>query len=315
MSAALPDDDVGLRLGSLEKMADESARTFRDRHASEELDPDEEVAPTSGSALPASSQAEPEGEGVARKLKYPRVAPPEVEDVMGQAVQEDTPGYIAKAFPKLFPFGTGDIHDLRQYFSKLLSFEEWGRFVMMWHDGRFSRHSRFRYWLLDTSLRLMTPGMKRTFFKTREAASDYTLADLEDKATRRNLVQQMSSATSKLPGSVGERRKMRQELESMVHQLETESADNGENAGAGRIPAGFCTLTCAIYKWEQLHSTILKSYPSGSANEIHAREHYQQWRAMPHGSCEREQAMKKAYYLLALQNPGAVAWYIASLRL
>ena len=122
----------------------------------------------------------------------------------------------------------------------------------------------------------MTPGMKRTFFKTREAASDFTLADLEDKATRRNLVQQMSSATSKLPGSVGERRKMRQELESMVHQIETETADNGENAGAGRIPAGFCTLTCAIYKWEQLHSTILKTYPPSSASEICAREQYQQ---------------------------------------
>ena len=245
----------------------------------------------------------------AQKLKYPRVAPPEVEDAMGQAVREDSPGYIAQAFPKLFPFGTGDFHDLRQHFPTLLSFEEWGRFVMMWHDGRFSRHSRFRYWLLDTTLRLMTPGMKRTFFKTREAASDFTLADLEDKGTRRNLVQQMSSATSKLPGSVGERRNMRQELESMVHHVETETADNGENAGAGRIPAGFCTLTCAIYKWEQLHSTILKSYPPGSASEICAREHYQQWRALPHGSTEKEQAMKAAYYQMALQNPSVVAWY------
>jgi hypothetical protein len=32
--------------------------------------------------------------------------------------------------------------------------------------------------------------MKRTFFKTPEAATDYTLADLADKETRRNLVQQ-----------------------------------------------------------------------------------------------------------------------------
>ena len=110
-----------------------------------------------------------------------------------------------------------------QHFSKLLSFEEWGRFVMMWHDGRSMRHSRFRYWLLDTTLRMMTPTMKRTFFKTREAATEYSLADLEDKETRKNLVQQMPSATSKLPGSVGERRKMRQELEAMVHQIETDS--------------------------------------------------------------------------------------------
>ena len=104
----------------------------------------------------------------------------------------------------------------------------------------------------------MTPLMKRTFFKTREAASDSTLADLGDKGTRRNLVKQMSSATSKLPDSLGERCKMRQELESMVHQVETETSDIGENAGAGRISAGFCTLACAIYQWEQLHATMLK---------------------------------------------------------
>ena len=45
-----------------------------------------------------------------RKLKYPRVDPPEVEDQPGQAIREDTPGYIPKAFPKLFPYGTGDYH-------------------------------------------------------------------------------------------------------------------------------------------------------------------------------------------------------------
>jgi hypothetical protein len=105
-----------------------------------------------------------------RQPKYPRVDPPEVEDQVGQGIPENTPGYIAQAFPKLFPHGCGDFHTPRGSLPKLLKFEEWGRYVMMWHDGRFARHSRFRYWLLDTSLRLMTPGMQRTFFKTREAA-------------------------------------------------------------------------------------------------------------------------------------------------
>ena len=147
-----------------------------------------------------------------RQPKYPRVDPPEVEDQVGQGIPENTPGYIAQAFPKLFPHGCGDFHTARGSLPKLLKFEEWGRYVMMWHDGRFARHSRFRYWLLDTSLRLMTPGMQRTFFKTREAASQYTLEDLGNKDVRRNLVQLMSTATNQLPGSIGERRKMRQQL-------------------------------------------------------------------------------------------------------
>ena len=106
---------------------------------------------------------------------------------------------------------------------------------------------------------------------------------------------------------------MRQELESMVHQIEAETADNGENGGAGRVPAGFCTLTCPVYKWHQLHETILKSYPSGAAEDPNARQYYEQWKLEAPGVA-RDAAMKKAFYELAVINPGAVSWY-CSLKL
>ena len=115
----------------------------------------------------------------ASRAKYPRVDPPPIEDGPGEALRENTPGYIAQAFPKLFPHGTGDYHAVRANMGNLLSFGEWGRFVLMWHDGRFMRHTRFRYWLLDTVLRTKTPGIQRTFFRVRAAAADITLADLE----------------------------------------------------------------------------------------------------------------------------------------
>ena len=54
---------------------------------------------------------------------------------------------------------------------------------------------------------------------------------------------------------------MRQKLEGMVNQIEAETADQGENNGQGRIPGGFCTLTCPVYKWEQLFEVALKAYP------------------------------------------------------
>ena len=193
-----------------------------------------------------------------------------------------------------------------------MKFDEWGRYVMTWHDGRFMRHTRFRYWLLDTSLRLMTPGMQRTFFRTREAANR-PLEELHNKTVRKNLIQQMSTVTSGLPGSVGERRKMRHELEAMVQQIEAETADNDENGGAGRVPAGFCTLTCPVYKWQQLHETILKSYPDGPADDPSARQYYEQWQAVP-PSLARDAGMKQAFYKLAVANPGHVEWY-CSLKL
>ena len=102
-----------------------------------------------------------------------------------------------------------------------------------------------------------------------------------DKTKRRELVQQMPGVTNLIPGSIGERRKMRQELNAMVHQVEAETADLGVNGGAGRIPSGFCTLTCSVYTWAQLRATLLKAYPSGdSANPAH-REHYTQWESLP----------------------------------
>jgi len=106
---------------------------------------------------------------------------------------------------------------------------------------------------------------------------------------------------------------MRQEVESMVQQIEAETADIGENGGAGRIPAGFCTLTCAVHKWEQLHETLLKSYPSGNANDPGAREYYTKWKDMDPGSA-RYSSMKKSFCELAVSNPGATAWY-CSLKL
>ena len=57
---------------------------------------------------------------------------------------------------------------------------------MLWHDSRFMQHTRFRYWLLDTMLR----------------------------------VKGQHCRASMIPGSIGERRLMRQHLEAMVHEVE-----------------------------------------------------------------------------------------------
>ena len=270
-------DDVGLRESAVDSLA-AAAETICNSLLPE--------TPVSDSALPleapvTASASQQEAARPERKTKYPRVAPPEIDDLPGQAIREDTPGYIAQAIPKLFPYGTGDYHSDHNGLRRTLRFEEWGRYVMLWHDGRFMQHTRFRYWLLDTMLRVMVPGVQRTFFRTRQAASDYTLDSLMDKTKRRELVQQMSSVANMIPGSIGERRKMRAEPEAMVHQVEAETADLGMNGGAGRIPSGFCTLTCAVYKWAQLHEAVLKSYPSGPADNPAYREYYTQWQTLP----------------------------------
>jgi len=129
-----------------------------------------------------------------RRPQYPRVDAPEVERAASMAIREDRPGYIAVAFPKLFPHGIGDSHDNQggrvapNSPHRLLSFPQWGRFLMTWHDNRFSQHTRFRYWLLDTSLRAMSPSIQHMFLKTHASSKNYILEDLQDSRKRKDLV-------------------------------------------------------------------------------------------------------------------------------
>ena len=103
---------------------------------------------------------------------------------------------------------------------------------------------------------------------------------------------------------------MHQKLEGMVNQIEAETADQGEHAYEGRIPGGFCTLTCPVYKWEQLFDVVLRSYPSGNADDPDACEYYTQWKRLSLGP-ERDTAMRTAFYRLSVSNPAAVQWYCA----
>ena len=105
-----------------------------------------------------------------------------MEDEPGQAIREDTPGYIAQAFPKPFPYGTGDFHCLRGGMSKLLKFEEWGRFVLLWQDGRFMRHPRFRYWAQAPAGSSMGTGAAPPLLKPAEPASPTGLEPVETRS-------------------------------------------------------------------------------------------------------------------------------------
>ena len=240
----------------------------------------------------------------ADKKMLPRIDAPFVEDSFEQAVKEDTPGYIACAFPKLFPFGTGDYHSSKGAAIGKLDFASWGKYVMQYHDQRFMRHNRFRYFFLSTWLRMKIPGVQSVFWKIHSELGDLRLEHLQDNALRKKIVQQMTTATANIPGSLGEKRYMRQCLEAMVDQKEQETADIGENMGRGRLPAGFCTLTCAVYRWSCLHDVILQSYDQKD------REQWLTWKTIEDES-EREIKKRAIYYKLALQNPGIVAWFCA----
>ena len=138
------------------------------------------------------------------KSVMPRIHAPRVHDRVGDAITEHTPCYIAMAFPRLSPHGTGDYHDRASGLDKC-GFGDWGRYAMLWHDQRFMRHSRFRYWFLKTALRTKSPGARKNFTNQHPEHLDLTMDNVIDPRLRRQIVQQMSTATAHIPGSVGKK--------------------------------------------------------------------------------------------------------------
>lgn len=59
-------------------------------------------------------------------------------------------GYICRAFPTLFPTGKGDLRDSRVC---KVSNSEYFKFLMMYHDGRFAKHPRFRFFAFNSMMR------------------------------------------------------------------------------------------------------------------------------------------------------------------
>ena len=118
-SAVPPGEDVGLREETLEAMAAavENIEHQASGHAESAEAPDFDNKRDSGgedtdvdagaeveghaAVTPAFGSAEGKTAPDPKMPKLPRVDPPPVEDEPGQAIREDTPGYIAQAFPRL----------------------------------------------------------------------------------------------------------------------------------------------------------------------------------------------------------------------
>ena len=232
----------------------------------------------------------------------PKVDAPRVDEK--DPIREDENDYIAKAFVKIFPFGLGDYYTKKNSMQAAPSFADWAKYVLQYHDGRASRHPRFKYFCLNTRLRVKAPGMRKVFYRLNDGYQDLNLSDMKSADVRRALLYKMSTVTATMPGSVGEKAKNRQELETMVEQKEAETAEAGENGGLGRTPALFTTCTTAPYKWEQLHAKILQSLLP-----IH-REKYERWKDIE-DAVEREKERKTCYWEAATENPAVVSWYSA----
>lgn len=76
--------------------------------------------------------------------KYPSMQPNPINEYLKN-------GYIAQAFPTLFPYGSGDYNDYR--IDDKFTLTEYSQFLMRYKDQRFAKDERLKYLLLNTIFR------------------------------------------------------------------------------------------------------------------------------------------------------------------
>src|SRR6184192_595270 len=182
-----------------------------------------------------------------------------------------TPGYIACAFPTLYPTGAADLRSGRsreikpaEYFSHLLKYK----------DGRFACHPRWRYFALNSQMRWRALQEAKVYVKQSFNGQQCTVEDLQ------RMVEQDSHMADKIvrfgESLRGTRQfwiRRRSELTDMIRQIGSQ----------GMI---FFTFSAADLHWPDLHDLMLQV-----------------------GSSLSDQELNKSRRRNLIDNPHLAAWY------
>src|ERR1051325_9407890 len=106
-------------------------------------------------------------------------------DIEGVPISEfQTSGYMVRAFPTLYPYGRAGF---RLECAKNIKPAEYFRHLLWYKDGRFARHSRWRYFALNSSMR----------WRALQEGHIYVKQNLGDKTIEVQDVQQMIASGDK----------------------------------------------------------------------------------------------------------------------
>ena len=167
-----------------------------------------------------------------------------------------TEGYMAMAFPALFPTGGADFRDRSQRTDDL-GIAEYFEALIRYKDGRFGSHPRyiicylidsyhrFLFWALNTKLRSQAQTQGKVFMRKQIGAADLTVADIQDRLNANDKPAFLKTVQRFMEPIVGLApfwQKHRRNLMAMVDQLES-----------GHI---FFTLSAADTHWPDLHRLI-----------------------------------------------------------
>jgi arsenate reductase-like glutaredoxin family protein len=167
----------------------------------------------------------------------------------------NTDGYMAQAFPTLFPFGRADYNAERNVKLTLI---EYFQFLMRYRDGRFAQHARFRFFAMNTVLRWQALNYAKIYIQ-RNRFNNMTVQEVmnlieSDPCLRGSIMVYAGHLRSTTPYW----KRRCGELLDMVSQLGS--------------PTIFFTLSAADYHWNKLFKLLAPGSNVETLPEITRRQ-------------------------------------------
>jgi hypothetical protein len=181
---------------------------------------------------------------------WPRINPSPINEF-------HTPGYIACAFPTLYPTGQADLRSERISNVKPA---EYFKHLLMYHDGRFAQHGRWRYFALNSQMRWRALQEGKIYVKQHLEDGQITVTDIQERINQgdNRLADRIMRYGEGLRGSRQFWNARRNELSDMIKQI-------------GSQGLVFFTFSAADFHWPELHKIMPPSneYQRNSSQEFH----------------------------------------------
>ncbi|CAG8816966.1 1521_t:CDS:2, partial [Cetraspora pellucida] len=183
-----------------------------------------------------------------------------------------TPGYIACAFPMLYPTGCADLRSER---IRDISPAAYFKHLLQYKDGRFARHNRWRYFALNSLMQWRALQEGKIYIKQQLGDEQLTVQEIQEMIAQGD--KHIADRIMRYGEGLRESRQFwmarRRELSDMIKQI-------------GSRGLVFFTFSAADLHWPELHDLM----PS---NE----------------NSTEETEMTRHYHQNVINNPHIVAWF------
>ena len=203
---------------------------------------------TSGSFVPLAHRRVTEQESIQQAVsgqqQPPTVSWPRVGDSPLNEFHSE--GYITRAFPTLFPTGAADFTAPRV---RPVTIGYYLKHLMLYQDGRFAKHPRFRYFALNTKMRWRALQAGRIYIQQHPEDAQLSVSELREMVATSgtSFSTRVLHFAASLRGTRPYWMRQRSRLIAMVNTL--------------GLPTVFFTHSVADLQWPELAHLICPDYP------------------------------------------------------